>query len=111
MKRVVACVVLAVAVTGCGSSEPSWQDEWRESRSRGISDIDPVELLQEICLPLNEAGGRDIMKREILDAWSNNDDFLQIFEDLLDDFGAVANAKTLDEGAEIVIDAFISACP
>ena len=59
---------------------------------------------------MNEAGGRDSMKREILDTWSNDDDSRQIFEDLLDDFGAVANLKTFDEGAEIVIDE-ISACP
>jgi len=119
MKRVVACLVLAVAVAGCGSSEPGWQDEWREQRRQDLNNpeyVDPVELLQ-VCAIFDEDGGRGLLKQEVLATWALESEEVeyegpgQTVTEILADYGVTENAKIVDEAAEIAIDEIERACP
>ena len=120
MKRVVACLALAVAVVGCGSSEPGWQDEYREQTRRDVNDpamLPPVDLLQ-ICAVFDQDGGRDFVKAEIFAVWAEQDATGREYEgsgrplaEILADFGLVENAAILDETAEIYVEELERACP
>ena len=48
MKRVVACLVLAFALAGCGGNESGWQAEFREEARQDVAEgsvIDPAAAL------------------------------------------------------------------
>ena len=119
MKQVVACLVLAVAAAGCGSSEPGWQDEWREQTRRDINDpamLDPAELLLP-CSVLDQDGGRDLLEQELFTE-IRNDDGEDEYEgsgrplsEILADYGLVRNVNTLNEAAQIFLDEIERACP
>ena len=118
MKRVVACLVLAVAVAGCGSSEPGWQDEWREQTRRDLNDpemLDPAELLLP-CSVFDQDGGRDLLEQELFAEMANDEEVEyegsgRPLREILADYGLVENVNTLNEAAQIFLDEIERACP
>jgi len=120
MKRVVACLVLAVAIAGCGGGEPGWQDEFREQTRRDFNNpemMDPVGLLQ-ICAALDQDGGTDLLRQEILAAWAEQDETGEEYDgsgrplaEILADFGLVEDVNTLNDAAQIFVEEFERACP
>ena len=124
MKRVVACLVLAVAAAGCGSSEPGWQAEWRKQTRQDLNNpeqVDPVELLQ-LCAIFDEDDGRGLLKQDLLALWALDSEELEMMDleydgpgksltEMLDDYGVDMSAKAIDEAAEISISEIERACP
>ena len=114
MKRVVACLVLAVAVTGCGGSEPGWQDEYREQTRRDLNNpelLDPADLLQ-VCAVYDQDGGRDLLELELLaEEEVEYEGSGRPLDEILADYGLVEDVNTLDAAVQIFLDEFERACP
>ena len=119
MKLVVACLVLAVAVAGCGSKSAGWQDEWREQTRRDLNNpeiLDPADLL--LACPYFETDeGRELIEQEMLAEIANDDDDGEYvgsgrpLDEILADAGLERNVKTLNEAVQILLDELERPCP
>jgi hypothetical protein len=119
MRMMFACLVVVLAVTGCGSKEAGWQDEWREQLRRDVNNpelMDPAEMLQ-ICAVFDMDDGRDLLEEELLAEIANDDDDDEYagsgrpLDEILADYGLERNVKTLDEAVQIALDEFERPCP
>ena len=109
----IACVMLAVAVAGCGGDESGWQSEVRED-AREFFDVlqvvDPDELLRR-CFVLDGANGRSRLTQEALESRSENIGSYDPLAETLASHGVALSAATLDEAIQIYIDETDRACP
>ena len=129
MKRVVACLVLAVALAGCGSSEPGWQDDWRDSSRQFVNDpeLTPTAELRQACMGVEifdpQRGGmgyEDVEEAELafkvgrlasLAVDNALDGSGRSRAEILADYGVEETSDVYWEAFEIVLDEIKRACP
>ena len=107
MKRVVACLVLAIAVAGCGSgvdsplAYSSWQREWRAQTARDLGDYELIDraFLQDQCANLNAI------------AWNKWPTTGRLLDEILADFGFTVTNAIRIEATDIFIDEVEDVCP
>ena len=128
-----ACLVVVLAVAGCGSKEAGskeagskeagskeagWQDEYREQVRRDLANpemVDPAGLLQ-ICDVFDQDDGRDLLEEEILAdiAGATDADYEgsgRLLDEILADYGLQRNVTTLNEAVQIALDELERPCP
>ena len=107
MKHVVACLVLAGAMAGCGDGESGWQADWRTYEERYVdSYLEFPGLFLEDCEDYVEVG------REQGEATIRYQRFPNYaLESILEDYGLVQTDDIIDEAVQIVFDEFERACP
>ena len=120
MKPVVACLVLAVAVAGCGSSEPGWQDELREQIRSDFNSpefgVDPADMMAT-CIGFGEVTDEQMQELRI-GALANfnylfNDPELEepTIDELLAEYGIERTPAISGEVVDIYFDEMERACP
>ena len=123
MRRVVACLVLSVALAGCGD-EASWQDEWRVQVRVALdtNNLAPAELIQA-CYVIKD--DRDSFRELLLEAGRDQDedvltpsqrlenygvDDVLTLGEILENNGVEYNARTYGEAIEIQLDELEALC-
>ena len=116
MKLILACVVSATALAGCGGGESSWQDEWRDNAGHAVVALDE-ENVQYLCSAI-ETGEADweawgIGQRGLFSADADRvyDPGIRSLNVILADYRLEQTPAILDEAVQIFIDNFERVCP
>ena len=115
MKRVVACLVLAVAVAGCGGDESGWQAEFRERVRQEVAEvsaIDPAAVLI-VCesLATDYDNTAQLFIRNFEDAYRGRDSWWRLELVILPSYELEMTPSILDEAVRIFLDESEQVCP
>lgn len=112
MKRVVACVVLAVAMAGCGDGESAWHAEFR--RQFRSDNFVPDLADQPLCIHFKDFTFEE--REEVRRGLVMDFDFLFVdaktgIDELLAVFGIERTPAIEDEVVDLAMDELEQLCP
>lgn len=114
MKHIAAIVVLATGLSGCGSSETSWQDEVREESRRDFELVANPERIRTWCDDMEEDGAIEMAMSASVEEMQDSD--LVIYSsgrelsEILADHGVTLTPEILGEVAEITFEEIARNC-
>ena len=124
MKWVVACLVLAVAVAGCGGDEPGWQDELRGQLRYQFNNpepgIDPADYLAA-CITIESATDEEMEELRMgiisefnavfndVESYTGTGDFRPI-DEILAEYGVERTPAISGEVVDVYFDEFEQLC-